>query len=57
MVITFSFTNKLLQINIFKLKLKLIGRYKAILDDHKGFVQGVAWDPLNVYAATLSSDR
>ncbi|XP_015375342.1 PREDICTED: chromatin assembly factor 1 subunit B [Diuraphis noxia] len=33
------------------------GRYKAILDDHKGFVQGVAWDPLNVYAATLSSDR
>ncbi|XP_050427998.1 chromatin assembly factor 1 subunit B [Adelges cooleyi] len=33
------------------------GRYKAMLDDHKGFVQGVAWDPLNVYAATLSSDR
>jgi len=33
------------------------GRYKAILDDHKGFVQGVAWDPKNKYAATLSSDR
>lgn len=29
----------------------------TILADHKGFVQGVAWDPLNKYAATLSSDR
>ncbi|XP_025419613.1 chromatin assembly factor 1 subunit B [Sipha flava] len=33
------------------------GQYKAILNDHKGFVQGVSWDPLNKYAATLSSDR
>lgn len=24
---------------------------------HKGFVQGVAWDPNNQYAATMSSDR
>lgn len=28
-----------------------------MLSDHKGFVQGVAWDPLNKYVATLSSDR
>lgn len=34
-----------------------LGRYIAMLDDHKGFVQGVAWDPLNKYTATLSSDR
>ena len=30
---------------------------KTILDDHKGFVQGVAWDPKNEILATLSSDR
>jgi chromatin assembly factor 1 subunit B len=29
----------------------------AIIRDHKGFVQGVAWDPLNKYLATLSTDR
>lgn len=29
----------------------------AILKEHKGFVQGVAWDPLNKYIATLSTDR
>jgi chromatin assembly factor 1 subunit B len=29
----------------------------AILRDHKGFVQGVAWDPLNKLLATLSTDR
>lgn len=28
-----------------------------IIRDHKGFVQGVAWDPLNKYIATLSTDR
>lgn len=28
-----------------------------ILRDHKGFVQGVAWDPKNKYIATLSTDR
>ncbi|KAJ8869278.1 hypothetical protein PR048_030850 [Dryococelus australis] len=33
------------------------GRHTAILSDHKGFVQGVAWDPKNQYVATLSSDR
>lgn len=26
------------------------------IDDSKGFVQGVAWDPLNRYIATLSAD-
>lgn len=30
---------------------------KSILEDHKGFVQGVAWDPNNDLVATLSSDR
>lgn len=29
----------------------------AIFTDHKSFVQGVAWDPLREYMATLSSDR
>lgn len=30
---------------------------RVILNDHKGFVQGVAWDPKNKYLATLSTDR
>ncbi|KAL7643421.1 UNVERIFIED_CONTAM: hypothetical protein RMT77_005403 [Armadillidium vulgare] len=34
-----------------------IGKSKAILKDHKGFVQGVSWDPKGQYVATLSSDR
>lgn len=33
------------------------GKSRAILNDHKGFVQGVAWDPKNQYLATLSTDR
>lgn len=33
------------------------GRNLGILSGHGGFVQGVAWDPKNKYAATLSSDR
>lgn len=49
--------NNLSFLNISNLKLIFSGRYKAILDDHKGFVQGVSWDPLNKYMATLSSDR
>lgn len=28
-----------------------------ILRDHKHYVQGVAWDPLGLYLASLSSDR
>ncbi|KAF8795575.1 chromatin assembly factor 1 subunit B-like [Argiope bruennichi] len=28
-----------------------------ILSDSKGYVQGVSWDPLNSYVASLSSDR
>lgn len=35
----------------------LIGRNLGILTDHKGFVQGVAWDPCKQYVATISSDR
>lgn len=33
------------------------GQYTAIIKDHKGFVQGVAWDPLNKFLATLGTDR
>ncbi|KAJ4441676.1 hypothetical protein ANN_11534 [Periplaneta americana] len=33
------------------------GRNIGILKEHKGFVQGVTWDPKNQYVATLSSDR
>lgn len=29
----------------------------AVLQEHQGFVQGVAWDPKNRYLATLSTDR
>ena len=28
-----------------------------MLDDHKGWVNGVAWDPLNKFISTISSDR
>lgn len=30
---------------------------KTILSDHKGFVQGVSWDPCNQYVCTISTDR
>ncbi|KAJ2950306.1 hypothetical protein O0L34_g11672 [Tuta absoluta] len=33
------------------------GKYTNILADHKGFVQGVAWDPLGQLVATASTDR
>lgn len=33
------------------------GKSQTILSDHKGFVQGVGWDPLNSYLATLCTDR
>ncbi|XP_076239268.1 chromatin assembly factor 1, p105 subunit isoform X2 [Calliopsis andreniformis] len=33
------------------------GRSTAILSDHKGFVQGVSWDPCNQYICTISTDR
>ncbi|KAM9804838.1 chromatin assembly factor 1 subunit B [Neosynchiropus ocellatus] len=29
----------------------------SILNDHKSYVQGVSWDPLGQYVATLSCDR
>lgn len=33
------------------------GSVHHILDGHFHYVQGVAWDPLTKYAASLSSDR
>jgi chromatin assembly factor 1 subunit B len=33
------------------------GKSQTIITEHKGFVQGVAWDPLNKYFATLCTDR
>ncbi|KAM3963699.1 LOW QUALITY PROTEIN: chromatin assembly factor 1, p105 subunit [Aphomia sociella] len=33
------------------------GRYSSILTDHKGFVQGVSWDPQGQFIATASTDR
>jgi len=32
-------------------------RKAAILQHHKAYVQGVAWDPSNKYITTVSSDR
>lgn len=33
------------------------GKKTSLLNENKGFVQGVAWDPRDTYFATLSSDR
>ena len=33
------------------------GKTLAVLSEHKGFVQGVTWDPKNQFIATLCSDR
>ncbi|CAG9836922.1 unnamed protein product [Diabrotica balteata] len=33
------------------------GKMDHIMSDHKGFVQGVAWDPKNQLLATISTDR
>lgn len=33
------------------------GQKLCLLADHKSYVQGVAWDPLGQYVATLSCDR
>lgn len=33
------------------------GKLMYILHDHKGFVQGIAWDPKDKFLATLSTDR
>ncbi|CAH2077186.1 unnamed protein product, partial [Iphiclides podalirius] len=46
-----SVDNKLLMWDVAR------GRYTCILTDHKGFVQGVAWDPKGQFIASTSSDR
>ncbi|XP_044259942.1 chromatin assembly factor 1 subunit B [Tribolium madens] len=33
------------------------GKNEQILTDHKGFVQGVSWDPRGQFLATISTDR
>lgn len=33
------------------------GKSKFQLQDHKNFVQGVAWDPKDKFLATMSTDR
>lgn len=33
------------------------GKTTGVLTDHKGFVQGVSWDPKNQCIATMCSDR
>nr|CAI5863650.1 unnamed protein product [Callosobruchus analis] len=33
------------------------GQMQHILTDHKGFVQGVSWDPKNQYLSSISTDR
>ncbi|GBP87538.1 Chromatin assembly factor 1 subunit B [Eumeta japonica] len=33
------------------------GRHTALIADHKGFVQGVTWDPLSHFIGTCSTDR
>ena len=38
-------------------RLPTIGSCVHQIQDHSHFVQGVAWDPLNEYLATQSSDR
>lgn len=37
--------------------LSVSGQKLCILNDHKSYVQGVTWDPLGQYVATLSCDR
>lgn len=46
-----SVDNKLLMWDVSR------GKYSTILTDHKGFVQGVAWDPKSQLIASTSSDR
>lgn len=35
----------------------LVGQKISIFNEHKSYVQGVTWDPLGQYIATLSCDR
>lgn len=46
-----SVDNKLLIWDVSK------GKYSCILTDHKGFVQGVSWDPKGQLIASTSTDR
>lgn len=46
-----SVDNKLLVWDLTK------GKYSCILTDHKGFVQGVSWDPKGQMIASVSTDR
>lgn len=35
----------------------LLGQKVSIFNEHKSYVQGVTWDPVGQYIATLSCDR
>lgn len=37
--------------------LVISGQKVSIFNEHKSYVQGVTWDPLGQYIATLSCDR
>lgn len=50
-IISGSVDNSVVLWNVIK------GKKIATLSDYKGFVQGVAYDPLKKYAATLCADR
>lgn len=34
-----------------------VGQKISIFNEHKSYVQGITWDPLGQYVATLSCDR
>uniref|UniRef100_A0A2K5CPG7 Chromatin assembly factor 1 subunit B n=1 Tax=Aotus nancymaae TaxID=37293 RepID=A0A2K5CPG7_AOTNA len=46
-----SFDNAVLCVCVF------VGQKISIFNEHKSYVQGVTWDPLGQYVATLSCDR
>lgn len=52
-----SFFRSTLLMSFMIARLTYVGNCIKIIADHSHFVQGVAWDPLNEFIATQSSDR
>lgn len=46
-----------IRVNLADLTARSTGMCMAEMQDHKDWVQGVAWDPLNAFIATQSKDR